>query len=317
MCLCSVIAIAVFLVEYTSFDKKKHVQDSVHDPRSTCSLCSRLKSEVDRMVAGEAGSLCSECLINSALLLDDASKNDENEVRFMHRLLIATHSKSCESGHCDEGLKNYIVETAALSPEQRLPILAIADSYDITSLIIDVLSRVPREHWELEDINNWIYANAKEGKYKDALNHPEVKRGNFAEAEYRLFTLNRIATSIELRPESDEIEKNLADLNSIRRHYVNSDYPYPQDELPLHPNVLGTMAKCHFLLGNYDDAFACLNKDVVLSRPSSYRELLRGMIHEKLGQMDAAKSCWLKGVQINEKGIVRDQLIKKLQLFDE
>ena len=77
------------------------------------------------------------------------------------------------------------------------------------------------------------------------------------------------------------------------------------------------MAKCHYLLGNYDEAFACLNEEIVPCMVSSYRELLRGNIHEKLGRMEAAKSCWQRGVQINEKSISHDQLVEKLKSIDE
>lgn len=295
------------------------MQKSTHDPHSMCSLCGRLKSDVDSMVAGEIGSLCSDCLINAVSLLDDASRcNDKDkDVRFIHRLLIATLSRSREKTHCDEKLKNYILEVGDTNPEMRLKFLNIANSVGNTSLIIGLLSQVPREHWTLNEIIFWMYAQIKEGRYSDALNYPDVKRENCSDAEFRLFTLNRIVASVEMKPESEEIVQHLADLECMRRFYADSDYPYPQDETLVLPNVLGTMAKCHYLLGNYESAFSFLNEEIVASRPSSYRELLRGQIHAKLGQMEAAKLCWQRGVNFNERDVYHDRLIQELELITE
>ena len=211
------IAIAIYIVEYLYPDKKKkEVIDSHHDPYSTCSLCGRLKSEVGSMVEGQDGTLCSDCLIDSALLLDDASKNNHEEVRFIHRLLIATLSRSCGPEDCDENIRKYILEVETANPEKRSKILNIAYSLANTSLIIDILEQAPRGSWTLEDTIFWMYANCNKGDYSNALDHPEVKRENCTDAEFRIFTLNRITASIEMRPESEEIVQYLSDLGSIR-----------------------------------------------------------------------------------------------------
>lgn len=319
--LSAVVAIAIFLVEFTGFNTKKNVQSDVQisapDPHSTCSLCNRSKAEVDNLVAGEAGSLCSNCLIDSALLLDDASMSNNKEGRFINRLVIASLSEPYESANSDENLKKYILDVGAENPEQRLNILIIAYSHANTALVIDCLNQVPQDSWTMKDLIFWMYANINDGKYKDALNHPEVKRENCSDTEFRTCTLNSIVAKLEMEPASEEIVQWLTELESMRSFYDKSGYPYPQDERNLLPNVISTTARCHYLLGNYDDALACLNEEIVSYRPSNSRELLRGRIHEKLGQMDAAKSSWQRGVQYNQKNISHKQLIQKLELLDE
>jgi len=285
-------------------------------PVVTCALCKRTKEEVSNMVAGESGYLCSDCLIDSALLLDNASLDKDKEVRFIHHLLIAALCKSSESGDYDDSLKDYILEGITENPEQRIQTLTIINSHKNTHLIIDYLVKIPREHWTFKDIIFWTYANISEGRFLDSLNHPEVKREDQTDSEFRLFTVNRIVAKLEMEPERDEIVQYLADLDSMRTIYRSDDYPLPQDELHLIPSVLGTMAKCHYLLGNYNEALACLNEEIVSSRPSSYRELLHGDVLVKLGQIDEAKSRWQKGVEFDEKNISHEHLLQRLKLLD-
>jgi len=266
------------------------------DQEMTCVLCSQPSTRDVQLVRGDAGAICVNCINASQELLDSGSADNSNH--FYEGLvtkLVNTSDTALESNLID-----FLIRQMNSSPESESEIvaaLAVARSH---SYLSKLLEGKPRDKWTVNNVINWIWANCRTGEFEKANDYPNpIDRETLVsnKALSRHFELNKIAVSIEVDQSEENLLSALLSLSEIQNALKSTEYPLASDATNLLPSVLGTTARCHYLLNDYDGCLKAIELSGERAEPSDYIELLTGNAYEKTSDIDQAIIHWEKGLK--------------------
>ena len=282
-----------------------------------CTLCSRYQTQTERLIGGNQGAVCSQCLIDCTLMLDDED-NAGTSLGFLDTIIIEKLDSIESPLDVEPGLTQYLLNEAERSPARRQLIVQSIMKKKNFSLSNAILSNLPANEWTCLEACNWIWGQSMAGKFEEALKMPEIQPCETdAQNDYceRLYVINKMSIEIELDKRHQSIAKHLSSLLLIKQRLDSAEAPMEKDYFyALAPLVMNKIAYCYFLLGELEPAKQCLAERKVIAEHTGAEELILGDICEKRGDLAAANIHWERGLKFERRGIYRERLLEKLGL---
>lgn len=185
----------------------------------SCFLCSTHRDDVEFIIAGEVGVVCSGCMRYGLAWLDNDRLNELKVPRNLSLSMIDFLSFS--EKNLDDKIRESMYSVLHTIPEVNIDVFrdllnrALVNKQ--ANLVVSLLKRLPPDSWHESDHVNWLWANCKLEKFKDALNPmhkvPEIKD----DVSGHLIVMNRIYArlNIEPLPHTEEIKDDIAKLFNI------------------------------------------------------------------------------------------------------
>lgn len=223
--------IAPKLQAYLHLRKYKNNLDNVDEESEFCALCSKHKSGVEKLIAGNKGAVCSGCLLDSIFLLDSEKDGILDKLKYLDKLIIRKLDERDLSDELDKHLAQYVLEKCKISVTQKDLILGeflSRKNFEYTKMII---SDIPQEEWRYFEALNWIWCNSMEGDFEKALDLPRIKKSDDTlenEIYERHLALNKISVKIELDKTEENVKsrlQELLDLNDILKGIITRSRP--------------------------------------------------------------------------------------------
>lgn len=298
----------------TLFDFSKKTSKGI-DP-DECSFCSKHRHDVTKLVAGDNGAICPDCLLSSIPVFDSSS-DDNPELAMIDKIIIEKMDVAYKEAS-EESLDNYIFSPKTNDIGRREKVFDELCILQNSFFVKKWLSCVPREEWKAKHVIGWIWANFNEGDFESALTYPEIRNFDktFPEPAYdRFLKLNRISVQIEMANRHDEIRKFINELNALLKEVESDSTIAEHYSKSLIRGILAGLANCHYLVGNNQEALSYLEKNEEISEPDVFTEWVSGCIYEKMGQSEVARTHWEKGQGLSFRNVFSKRIKEKLAML--
>ena len=279
---------------------------------SRCALCLNTKTENLELVRGESGSVCSTCLLDSIVLLDEDS---DSKNTYFYKLIVRKLC-SIEKLEFNNNLFDFVSKQSKLDVELKNEIVMGAAKSINPHYVVKVLKQTPENKWTKNDVLNWIWANCQYGDFEMALKYPDpdkMEKVEFESMFQRHLQINRVAALVKTDTSTESIDTCLSTMLEIKEELERDDYPLAPEGHTVLSNVHGNIAYCLYLQNDFNGCLENIDLIYAMDKASGYADLLAGNAHEKLNNDSEAIRYWKRGLEDLEAGeYIRNCLNEKL-----
>jgi tetratricopeptide (TPR) repeat protein len=283
-----------------------------------CFLCSTHRDNVEFMIAGNSGALCTGCMRYGLAWLDN---NKLNELKVPRNLLLSlvdflSFSEKSLDKTIRESIFFVLQKISGVNITIFRDVLNRALVNKQAKLVLSLLRALPPDQWQDSDHVNWLWSNIVLHKFEDALNPlpgiPEIKDS----ISGYLFVMNRILArlNIDPLPPTDEIKDNLAKL-----FYLNDAFEKSTEPTKEHRNYyLGVLhsiiAECYYRIEKFDKSEKHLNIALDFKGEEDIENIiLRGDIAKAAGNRKEASKFLGKALELaTDDDVINEKIRKKI-----
>ena len=309
---------AFVVVPYINAIKDKSAADELFAEQQEesrlrhCALCSNIKTEDLELVRGEYGAVCSNCLLDSLMLLDE----DSNSKNTYFYKLIDRKLSSSENLQFNKNLFDFVSKQSKSDVALKNEIVMGVAKSNNPHYVVKILEQTPEDKWVKNDVLNWIWANCQYGDFEKALKYPDpdkMEKIGFESMFQRHLQINRVSALVKTDTSTESIVDCLSAMLEIKEELERDDYPLAPEGHTVLPNVHGNIAYCLYLQNDFYGCLENIDSICAMAKPSGYADLLAGNAHEKLDNAGEAIRHWERGLEDLEAGeYIRNCLKEKL-----
>ena len=279
-----------------------------------CSFCGEKKENLERLIAGDMGCMCSSCLMGAIKLVDTYEREEKKVSTYTLRVFLELLANNSEifSGEKQSILIQLMMKLLDNDYHSIRILVDFSVAHDQSQLLLACLKLLPQEQWRENDFIHWTLAHIEQGQFDQALKFPVNLIPMLSEEARHHFKMNCLYINIECSDSEDEIEGYLKELKELQDFYSNIYYPLPKNSHFFLKHIYIIMARGFYKQGKLSQAKQYLKKRAEYFKECEYSCLMMGDILYSENDTRYAQLYWQNGLGIAHSSYIKHSLQQRL-----